>query len=141
MGLQIKTMYIQSKHISSSCFLDEVVLFSFMLQKCYLCTKFQNFKITPFHLASITGNFAACKLIIDSVDDKNSYNFHDQSSSVSPLHFAAERGYYKICQLIINQIDNRNPEHFFTGFTPLHHAASNGHLKICQLILGRPKAY
>ena len=90
--------------------------------------------ITPFHLASITGNFAACKLIIDSVDDKNSYNFHDQSSSVSPLHFAAERGYYKICQLIINQIDNRNPEHFFTGFTPLHHAASNGHLKICQLI-------
>ena len=31
--------------------------------------------ITPFHLASITGNFTACKLIIDSVDDKNSYNF------------------------------------------------------------------
>ena len=46
----------------------------------------------PLHSAALKGHFEICKLIVDSVEDKNPA----LSDGDTPLHFAAEQGHLEL---------------------------------------------
>ena len=74
------------------------------------------------------GNFERCKIIIETVDDKNPGN----SSQITPLDPAALKGHFKIFEYIISKV--KDPRDI-SGTTSLHKAAQNGHLQIYEFIL------
>ena len=71
-----------------------------------------------------------CKIIIETVDDKNPAN----SSQITPLHQAAFWGHFKVCEYIIERVKAKNPQDISRS-TPLHRAAQYSHLQIYNLIL------
>ena len=53
-------------------------------------------RLTPLHLAAENGHFEICRMIMDSVEDKNPA---DQWGT-TPWHEAERNGHYDICKLI-----------------------------------------
>ena len=85
---------------------------------------------TVLHVAAWFGQFEACKLIMESVENKNPRN----GIGRTPLQLAAEAGHLEICQLLIDNIEDKNPGNPIYN-TPLAAAIGNGHLQICKLIM------
>ena len=84
----------------------------------------------PLHRDARNGYFEICKLIIDTLPDKNPKS---TNSGTTPLHGAASNN-YEICKLIMATLENKNPEDT-AGITPLHWAAEYGHIENCKLIM------
>jgi ankyrin repeat protein len=84
-----------------------------------------------FHFAAEFGHLDFCKLIIESIDDKNPKD----NKGKTPLHRAARHGYLDICKLIIENVQEKNPGLEFSKYTPLHMAAEKGHVQVCKLII------
>ena len=79
---------------------------------------------------TIRGN-TVCKLIINSVDEKNPKNVN----CTTPLHEAVYNCHLNICKLIISTaVAQKNPANY-QGITPLHIASLNGHCEMCKLII------
>ena len=88
--------------------------------------------ITPLHFAASHGNFEVCKLIVESVDEKNPAT---TESRTTPLHYAAQFGDTDIFRLIFEKVQDKNPPDS-TGNTPLHFAARGVYgYEICRLII------
>ena len=81
-------------------------------------------------MAAANGQWLECRLIIDSVRDKNPKDHNGWTV----LHDAAARGHLDICRLIIAEVEEKNPKEGKDAWTPLHWAALKGHLEVCQLI-------
>ena len=86
---------------------------------------------TPFHNAAYMGHYEICKLIINSVEEKNPKNVN----CTTPLHEAVYNCHLNICKLIISTaVAQKNPANY-QGITPLHIASLNGHCEMCKLII------
>ena len=88
--------------------------------------------LTPLHDAAEKGHEEICKIIIDSVENKNP----NDALGNTPLHLAAKKGHRHICKLIMDVVINKNPKNK-DGCTPLHNAIEEGNMSICKLITDR----
>merc|ERR1712038_135966 len=88
-------------------------------------------KTTPLHEAAKNGHLEICKLIMDTIDDKNPAIRTRRKDGWTPLHEAAENGHLEVWRLIIDNTENKNPicnrEGNSEGVTPMQLAATNGH--------------
>ena len=85
---------------------------------------------TPLHRAAENGHVEVCKIIMDSIADKNP----KAGNGRTPLHVASENGHLEVCKLIVAQVSDKNPK-CEGSVTPLHEATNGGHFEICRLIL------
>ena len=84
----------------------------------------------PLDVATSNSYLEICKLIIESISDKNPSG----PMGFTTLHVAAESGQFEICKLIMESLQDKNPEDQM-GQTPLHFFARHGHLEICELVI------
>jgi hypothetical protein len=84
---------------------------------------------TPLHIATIRGDIAAIKVLIENGADVNALDVENQS----PLTLAARRGLVDVAQLLLDAgacIEHRDRR----GYTPLMPAAWEGQLSIVELL-------
>ena len=67
---------------------------------------------TPLHFAAKAGQLEICRLIIDSVADKNPGYVNGQTPYWTPLHEAAKSGHLEVCKLILENIDEADSAWF-----------------------------
>ena len=94
---------------------------------------FRRFKIDrekPLDVATPNSYLQICKLIIESISDKNPSG----PMGFTALHVAADAGQFEICELIMENVLDKNPEDQM-GQTPFHFFARHGHLEICELVI------
>ena len=78
---------------------------------------------TPLHLAAKKGHLDVCKLIVESMLNKNIENIQGHT----PTDSVAING--QICELInVNPMNN-------LGQTPFHLAEQSGNLKVCEYFI------
>ena len=99
---------------------------------------------TPLRTAAFSGKFAACKLIIENVEDKNPIG---HSSGRNLLHDLARQSNLayncrdsktaaESYQLIMKYVEDKNPANADeSGETPLHEAAELDSFEVCQVIV------
>ena len=82
-------------------------------------------KITPLHSAAQCGYVKVCRLIMETLVDKNPGN----NDGVTPLHSAAHCGHLDVCKLICKNIAEKNPIDNF-GQTPISVVRARGNMDI-----------
>ena len=88
------------------------------------------FLYTPLHLAAQAGHLEMCKVIMESLSNKNPQN----SNGNTPLHCSVRSKKYDICKYLLEagvDREQRNTD----GYTALHLAASKNDYELCKLLV------